>query len=106
MENVYSYNAHAHWTMHKVGSWKPRKSHARSILPRHPSSAAILAYGRRFGSHRITLRPTMAILREEDRSRVQRVLEKAEHACPVSRSLACTVELQPKIELEEPVAGK
>jgi peroxiredoxin-like protein len=54
----------------------------------------------------ITLRPAISILREEDRNRAERVLEKAERACPISRSLSCKVGLQAKIEVEEPVAAE
>jgi peroxiredoxin-like protein len=55
---------------------------------------------------KIVLRPVVAIAREEDRSRALRVSEKAERACPISRSLSCAIELQAKIELEEPVAAE
>jgi peroxiredoxin-like protein len=40
---------------------------------------------------RITLRPAITLHREEDRERAGRVLEKAERACLVSRSLECTL---------------
>jgi peroxiredoxin-like protein len=46
---------------------------------------------------RITLRPAITIHREEDRERTGRLLEKAERACLVSRSLNCTILLEPKI---------
>ena len=55
---------------------------------------------------KVILRPEVAIAREEDRSRAQRALEKAERACPVSRSLACPIELAANIVLEEPVAAE
>jgi peroxiredoxin-like protein len=40
---------------------------------------------------RITLRPVVTIHPEEDRERTGRVLEQAERACLVSRSLECTL---------------
>lgn len=52
---------------------------------------------------RIVLRPTVAILREEDRERTGRLLEKAERVCLISRSLACTMGLEARIVVEVPV---
>ena len=46
---------------------------------------------------RITLRPVLTIHREEDRERAGRMLEKAERICLVSRSLNCTILLEPRI---------
>lgn len=46
---------------------------------------------------RIVLRPSVTIAREEDRERAGRLLEKAERICLVSRSLNCTILLEPKI---------
>jgi len=46
---------------------------------------------------RITLRPVVTIHREEDRERTGRLLEKAERACLVSRSLECTLVLESTI---------
>lgn len=48
---------------------------------------------------RITLRPVVTIHREEDRERTGRVLEKAERACLVSRSLECTLMLESTIRV-------
>ena len=48
---------------------------------------------------RITLRPVVTIHREEDRERAGRVLEKAERACLVSRSLECTLMLESTIHV-------
>jgi len=48
---------------------------------------------------RITLRPVVTIHREEDRERAGRVLEKAERACLVSRSLECTLVLESTIHV-------
>lgn len=53
---------------------------------------------------KIVLRPTLSIHREQDRERAARLLEKAERVCLVSRSLACTIVLDPKIVVDAPVA--
>jgi peroxiredoxin-like protein len=52
---------------------------------------------------RILLRPTISIEKEEGRERVVRLLEKAERACLISRSLACATLLEPKILVQEHV---
>ena len=52
---------------------------------------------------RITLKPQVTIHDEKDRERVGRLLEKAERVCLVSRSLACTIVLDPKIVVATPV---
>src|ERR1700758_705286 len=54
---------------------------------------------------KIVLRPTLTIHREEQRERTARLLEKAERICLISRSLSCTVVLDPKIVVEVPVAA-
>lgn len=54
----------------------------------------------------ILLRPSVTIEKDEERERTFRLIEKAERICLVSRSLSCKVELQPKVELEEPVAAE
>ena len=54
---------------------------------------------------KIVLRPMVTIHREQDRERAARLLEKAERVCLVSRSLACTMVLEPKIVVEAPVAA-
>jgi peroxiredoxin-like protein len=46
---------------------------------------------------RITLRPVVTIHQEQDRERIGRLLEKAEHVCLVSRSLDCGMVLEPTI---------
>ena len=53
---------------------------------------------------KISLKPTVIIFAEPERERAQRLLEKAEKLCLVTRSLSCTVELEPKILAEQPVA--
>jgi peroxiredoxin-like protein len=52
----------------------------------------------------IRLRPIVAILKEEDRDRAIRLLEKAEKSCLVARSLQCKVALSPGIKIEEELA--
>ena len=52
------------------------------------------------------LRPNLTIAREDDRALAMRLLQKAEHACLISRSLNGQVEMVTKIELEEPVAAE
>jgi peroxiredoxin-like protein len=52
---------------------------------------------------RMVLRPTLTIHREQDRERASRLLEKAERACLIARSLACTIVLEPKIVVEAAV---
>lgn len=52
----------------------------------------------------ITLRPLVSIVKEQDRERVTRLLEKAEKVCLVSRSILATMHLEPKIVVEAPVA--
>jgi peroxiredoxin-like protein len=51
---------------------------------------------------RIVLRPVVTILKEEDRERFGRLLEKAERVCLVTRSLDCNTVLDPTIMLQEP----
>ena len=53
---------------------------------------------------KITLRPTLILYRDDTRELGQRLLEKAERVCLVSRSLSSTIELEPKILVEKPVA--
>jgi peroxiredoxin-like protein len=50
---------------------------------------------------RIFLQPTLAIEREEDRERAQRLLEKAERSCVISRSIRSEVVLQPSVEVDQ-----
>ena len=48
---------------------------------------------------RVTIRPLLAINSESDRDRGLRLLEKAEKACLVSRSLQSQIVLEPKVLL-------
>lgn len=49
----------------------------------------------------IKLRPVVSILKEEDRQRVIRLLEKAEKSCLIARSLQCKVALFPAVQIKE-----
>src|ERR1700694_2472611 len=49
----------------------------------------------------ITLRPVVTVLKEEDRDRAIRLLEKAEKSCLIARSLQCKVVLFPAVKIEE-----
>ncbi len=60
--------------------------------------------GFRFTS--IVVRPVVLVEKAQDRERAQRLVEKAENACLISRSLACKVALEPEINIEEMVAAK
>jgi peroxiredoxin-like protein len=48
----------------------------------------------------IKLRPVVTILKEEDRDRVIRLLEKAEKSCLIARSLQFKVVLFPAVKIE------
>ena len=50
---------------------------------------------------RVLLRPAVTIAKEEDRERMGRLLEKAERACLITRSLACATLLEAKILVQE-----
>ena len=54
----------------------------------------------------ITLQPSVTIEKPEDRDRAQRLTEKAERICLVSRSMACPIAVEPKIGIAEPVAAR
>jgi len=49
----------------------------------------------------IRLRPVVAVLKEEDRDRAIRLLEKSEKSCLIARSLQCKVVLFPAVKIEE-----
>jgi peroxiredoxin-like protein len=53
----------------------------------------------------IVLRPSVTIDKPEDRERTQRLIEKAERACLISRSLNCNIALESTIRVEEAVAA-
>lgn len=54
----------------------------------------------------IKLRPALTIEKPQDRERAQRLVEKAERICLVSRSLDCPVTLEAKIEVGEAVSAR
>jgi len=45
----------------------------------------------------ITLRPDLKIMEERDRDRASRILEKAERACLIARSISAAITLEPSI---------
>jgi len=49
----------------------------------------------------IKLRPVVTILKEENRDKVLRLLEKAEKSCLIARSLQCKIVLFPAVRIEE-----
>ena len=53
---------------------------------------------------KVILRPTAIICEEHERERTQRLLEKSERLCLVTRSLSSTVEMEAKLLVEKPVA--
>ena len=52
---------------------------------------------RKFSIARIVLRPLVAVHREADREKALRLIQKAEDACLVARSMRTTVELAPEV---------
>jgi peroxiredoxin-like protein len=56
----------------------------------------------------IKLRPVVTILKEEDRDRVVRLVEKAKESCLIARSLQFKVTLFPAVKIEEelPVSAR
>ena len=54
---------------------------------------------------KVTLKPVAIIFAEQERERTLRLLEKAEKLCLVARSLSCTIELEAKILVENPVTA-
>jgi peroxiredoxin-like protein len=50
---------------------------------------------------RLLLRPAVTIMKEGDRERMGRLLEKAERICLITRSLTCTTVLEAKILVQE-----
>jgi peroxiredoxin-like protein len=54
---------------------------------------------------RVTIRATLAIAREADRERATKLLEKAERACLVSRSLRSQVSLEATVNVQVPLAA-
>jgi peroxiredoxin-like protein len=54
----------------------------------------------------IIVRPVITVEREQDCERAQRLAEKAEHACLISRSLSARITAEYKVEVAEPVAAE
>lgn len=52
---------------------------------------------------RVLIRPALAIADAADEERARKMLEKAERACLISRSLSCHIELQARVEVGAPV---
>lgn len=52
----------------------------------------------------INISPAILVERKEDLDRAQRLSEKAERACLISRSLSSKIAMRAKIEVAEPVA--
>ncbi len=50
---------------------------------------------------RVLVRPTVTIEKESEREHMGRILEKADRACLISRSIACNTVLEAKIEVQE-----
>ncbi len=46
---------------------------------------------------RVVVRPKLSVLREDDRERALRLLDKAERACLISRSINAQVSLEPTV---------
>jgi organic hydroperoxide reductase OsmC/OhrA len=56
---------------------------------------------RRYRFTRIVLGPHIALVHESDRDRAQRIVQKAEGACLVTRSLGTPVTVEPVIEVQQ-----
>lgn len=54
---------------------------------------------RKYRFERVTLRPRIRLAGEEDRERARRLVDKAEAACLVTRSLATEVVVEPVLEV-------
>ncbi len=53
---------------------------------------------------RVTVRPTLSVQNEAEQERGLRLLEKAEKACLVSRSLQSEIILEPQVVVSQPAA--
>ncbi|MGO9648730.1 MAG: OsmC family protein [Terriglobales bacterium] len=53
---------------------------------------------------KVSLKPVVIVYAEAERERAQRLLEKTEKLCLVTRSLSSTVEVEPKVFAEQPIA--
>ena len=59
---------------------------------------------RRFWISRIVLRPRVTVLREEDRERTLRLIEKAEAACLISNSMKSAVTVEAEVLVGDTIA--
>jgi len=57
----------------------------------------------RLSFQQIVLRPTVTILRNEDRERAYGLLEKTERGCLIARTLNCRVWMEPSVQTAEKV---
>jgi len=57
---------------------------------------------RRYSIARIVLRPEVTIARDEDRDKALRLIQKAEDACLIARSMKSVVELEPTVRVVAP----
>ncbi len=53
----------------------------------------------------IVVRPELVIAKESDRDRAERLLEKAEHSCLISRSILAEVRMEPLVTIADGVAA-
>lgn len=54
----------------------------------------------------VRLHPALKIAREHDRERANRLLEKAERSCPVTRSISARITVEPTISVAESVVSE
>jgi len=52
---------------------------------------------------KVTLRPTVSIVHEQDYERTGKIIEKAERSCLIARSISAVMVVEPKIVVEAPV---
>jgi peroxiredoxin-like protein len=74
------------------------------VVSLEASAAGVLEKVERgFQFTRVVIRPVLVIARDSDRERALRVLEKAERACLVARSLHSEVSVEPTVLVQSPV---
>jgi peroxiredoxin-like protein len=57
----------------------------------------------KLGFAEVVIRPVLTVVLKEDRERGNRLLEKAEQGCLISRSLACPVRMEPLVRVIDEV---
>jgi len=62
--------------------------------------------GERLAFTDIVLNPTLTIIRHADRKQADQLLEKAEHECLITRSLACPVLMEPLVLVSEEILAQ